>query len=112
MGLKRATRRRLKPEERRRIAELYQSSSLSRKEFAGRHRISLSSLQRWLAEARSPSREFPDVLFQEVTVSPPLAKAVSPEWAVEIVSADGMTVRCREGLSIEDLVRLLQGRTC
>jgi len=40
-------------------------------------------------------------------MSPPLAAASSPGWAVEVVGTDGMTVRCREGLSIEDLARLL-----
>jgi hypothetical protein len=30
-------------------------------------------------------------------------------WAVEVVSARGVTVRCREALSMRDLIRLLRG---
>jgi hypothetical protein len=37
------------PEERRRIAERCESSGLSQREFARRHRLSLSSPRRWLA---------------------------------------------------------------
>jgi len=51
-------------------------------------------------------------LFQEVTLSPPLLQAAPPVWAVEVVGPDGMTVRCRDSLSIEDLMRLLRGRVC
>jgi transposase-like protein len=59
MELERITRRYLKPEERRQIAERCESSGLSRSEFARRHWISLSSLQRWLSEARNAPKEVP-----------------------------------------------------
>jgi hypothetical protein len=112
MEPERITRRYLKPEERRRIAEHCESSGLSQSEFARRHRLSLSNLQRWLAEARNAPKKVPAVVFREITVSPSPVAASSPGWAVEVVGPDGMTVRCREGLSIEDLARLLRGRAC
>jgi hypothetical protein len=112
MEPERIPRRHLKPEERRRIAERCERSGLSRSEFARRHRVSLSSLQRWLAEVRSARKEGPAVLFREVALSPPLVAVPSVGWAVEVVSPDGMTVRCREGLPIEDLARLLRDRAC
>jgi hypothetical protein len=112
MKPERITLRHLKPEQRRRIAERCERSGLSQSEFARRHRISLSSLQRWLSEARNAPKKVPASVFREVTVSPLPASAPSPGWAVEIVGPDGMTVRCRDGLSIEDLARLLRGLAC
>jgi transposase-like protein len=112
MDIERITRRHRNLEERRRLAEHCESSGLSRNEFARRYRISLSSLQRWLAEVRSASKEVPAVVFREVAVCPPLTVSTSTAWAIEIVSPDGITVRCREGLSVEDLSRLLRGQAC
>jgi hypothetical protein len=37
-----------------------------------------------------------------------LLAPLSP-WAVEVVTARDVTVRCREALSLPDLVRLLRG---
>jgi hypothetical protein len=99
-------------EERRRIAELCESSGVAPRDFARQHRIPLSSLQRWLAEARSARKEVPAVIFHEVSVSPRLGISASCAWAVEIVGPDGMTVRCRDGLSIDDLSLLLRGPRC
>jgi len=112
MKPERVTRRHLKPEERRRVAELCDRSGLTRGEFAKRHGISLSSLQRWLSEARSALGDVPAVVFREVAVCPPLTASVLPAWAVEIVGPDGVTVRCRERLPIEELTQLLRGRPC
>lgn len=112
MEPERITRRHLNPEERRRIAEHCESSGLSRREYARRHRLSLSSLQRWLSEARNGHKEVPAVMFREMMVSPLPLAASSPGWAVEVVGPDGMTIRCREGLCIEDLARLLRDRAC
>jgi hypothetical protein len=112
MNLERITRRYRKLEERRRIAERCESSALGRSEFARLHQISLSSLQRWLAEARNATKEVPAVVFREVAVSPPLTVSASTAWAVEIVSPDGVTLRCRDGLSVDDLSRLLRGPRC
>lgn len=112
MKPERTTRRHLKPQERLRIAERCQGSGLSQSEFARRYRVSLSSLQRWLAEARNPAKEVPVVAFQEVRIAPLVAGAIPSVWAMEIVSPDGMTVRCRDGLSLKDLAGLLRGRAC
>jgi transposase-like protein len=112
MEPERVARRHLKPEERRRIAELCERSGLTQSEFAKRHGISLSSLQRWLSEARSAPGEVPAVVFREVAVSPLQAASASPAWAVEIVGQDGVTVRFRERLPIEELTPLLRGRPC
>jgi len=107
-----STRRYRKPEERRRIAGRCESSGLSQSEFAKRRLIPLSSLQRWLSEAQNAPKRVPAVVFREVRVSPPLAAASSPGWAIEVVAPDGVTLRCREGLSVDDLAKLLRGRAC
>jgi len=112
MKLERIARRYRKLEERRRIADRCETSGLSRSEFARRHGISLSSLQRWLAEAHNAPKEVPALVFREVAVSPPLTVSASPAWAVEIVSPDGVTVRCRDGFSVDDLSCLVRGPRC
>jgi len=112
MHPERIVRRHLKPEERRRIAELCERSGLTHGEFAKRHGFSLSSPQRWLSEARSTIERAPAVVFQEIDVSPRVTATASPTWSVEIVGPDGVTVRCRERLRIEELVQLFRGRAC
>jgi hypothetical protein len=49
----------------------------------------------------------PPVIFSEIKM-PPLPPAGTAEWAVEVVSASGVTLRCRERLSVAELVRLLR----
>jgi hypothetical protein len=112
MDLERGTRLYVKPEERRGIAESCEQSGLSRSEFARRHRISLSSPQRGLAEARDSPKEVTAVVFRKAAVSPPLTASPSWAWAVEIVSPDGVTIRCRDGSSVDDLRGLLRGPRC
>ena len=112
MNPERRTRQHLKPDQRLRIAERCENSGLAPSEFASRHRIPVSSLQRWLRELRNTPKETPAAVFREVAVCPPLAGSASQPWALEIVGPDGMTVRCRERLSIEDLACLLRGRGC
>jgi len=112
MEPERVVRRHLKPGERRRIAELCERSGLSHSEFAKRHGYSPSSLQRWLSEARSAPGDVPAVVFREVEVSPSLTVSTSAAWAIEVVGPDGVTVRCRERLSVEELAQLLKGRAC
>jgi hypothetical protein len=57
-----------------------------------------------LAEAKRTAKASPPVIFSEL----PALLAPSSPWAVEVVSARGVTVRCREALSMPDLVRLLR----
>jgi transposase-like protein len=112
MDNERRPRRYLKPEERRRMAELCSQSGLTQREFAKRHQVSLSSLQRWLSEQRTERRDMPAVVFREMSVPPPLTSSPSSAWAVEIVGPDGTIIRCRDAWSFESLVLLLQGRAC
>jgi len=82
-------------------------SGLPHRAFAQRHRVSLSSLQRWLSEARTKPRDLPAVVFREMPILPSAASAPLPAWAVEIVGPDGTTIRCRNAWPLEDFVLLL-----
>jgi hypothetical protein len=51
------------------------------------------------------------VVFREVRLAG-VASAPAIAWAMEVVSRDGLTVRCREALSVQDLAALLRGAAC
>lgn len=87
------------------MVERFRESGLSTAAFAARERVSLQTLKRWLAEAKRTAK-VPPVMFSELEL-PPLLTPSSP-WAVEVVSARGVTIRCREALSMTELVRLLR----
>jgi hypothetical protein len=87
------------------ILERFHKSGLTAAVFAAREGMSLWTLRRWLAEAKRTTT--PEFIFSEIKM-PPLLAPPSP-WAVEVVSARGVTVRCREALSLPDLIRLVRG---
>jgi hypothetical protein len=41
-----------------------------------------------------------------------VASAPAIAWAMEVVSRDGLMVRCREALAVRDLAALLRGPAC
>lgn len=71
--------------ERARWAQRFSQSGLSQREFASRHGLRLSTLQRWLK------------LNREVVAPPAFAElklpGLLPRWAAEVVRADGSVVR-------------------
>lgn len=74
-----------KPAERARWAQEFFQSGLSLREFAARHRLRFSTLQRWV---RPPPGVPPPPAFAEVTLP-----ALAPRWAAEVVRADGTVWR-------------------
>jgi hypothetical protein len=74
MEHERSTRRYLRREQRRRIAERCRTSGLGPGDFARRQGYALSSLQRRLAKER---REPPDLVFQEVALPVPTPSAAA-----------------------------------
>jgi len=86
----------------------FQSSGLSRAAFARSHGLVLSTLIRWLTEAREKPTGRSPVIWRELEVSPGLP--VTAGWAMEIVGLRGLTVRCRDPLAVAELVQLLQER--
>jgi hypothetical protein len=88
----------------------FQRSGLSPKAFAQRHGLGVPTLGRWLAEARATYRPTP-VVFREVKAAG-VSSDPAIRWAMEVEGASGLTVRCREALSVQDLITSLRGSSC
>jgi hypothetical protein len=71
--------------ERAQWAQRFYESGLSQREFALRHQLRLSTLQRWLAQ--NPPASSPPA-FAEVKLA-----GLPPRWAAEVVRADGTVLR-------------------
>jgi hypothetical protein len=91
------------------MVERFQRSGLTRKAFATQEGVARSTLDFWLYVASHRPSPSP-VVFREVQVSLPAAQPAG--WAMEIESAGGMKIRCREALSAAELARLLRGAKC
>lgn len=92
------------------VARFHQSG-LDRAQFARRQQLVRSTLDRWLAEARDAQKSSSPVVFSELRLAPPVTE-VATVWAVEIVSPDGLIVRCREPLVVRELSCLLRRSSC
>lgn len=103
-------RRRTSPTQRARLIARFQSSGLTRIAFARRHDLGVSTLGRWLTETRATPRPAP-VEFREVRLAG-VGSVPATRWAMEVEGAGGLTVRCREALSVQDLAALLRGPSC
>jgi hypothetical protein len=91
--------------ERAEILAEFQRSGLTRLAFSRAHNVALSTLSKWLYNSKHKSK----VHFKELRVTQtPIAAAIA--WAVEIVSPDGLVIRCREALPLQDISWLLSGR--
>ncbi len=95
--------------ERAEVIEQFHRSGLTRKAFSQTHQVALSTLSKWLTNAKPASKTAAPVLFRELRI--PLAPtSATVQWAVEIVGPDGMMIRCREALPLEDVAWLLRSR--
>jgi transposase-like protein len=95
--------------ERAEILEEFHGSGLTRIAFSRTHNIALSTLSKWLFNAKRQSKAAAPVLFRELR-TPQIPMAAGTTWAVEIVGPDGLVIRCREALSLQDVSWLLRGR--
>ncbi len=95
------------PAERAQALDEFHRSGLTRIAFSRTHNIALSTLSKWLV--RSKHKSSAPVLFRELGVAQ-VASVTSMPWAVEIVGSDGLVIRCREALSLQDVSWLLRGR--
>jgi hypothetical protein len=94
-----AGRRHSKPEERRRWARRFYKSRLSQRDFAVRHGLVLSTLQRWLRQ--EPDTD-PAPAFAEVKLA-----QFSARWAAEVVRRDGTILRLAHDVPARLLAQLL-----
>lgn len=88
-----------KPEERCRWARRFYRSGLSQRDFAVRHGLVLSTLQRWLRQEPGidPAPAFAEVKLPEL----------SARWAAELVRRDGTVVRLAHDVPATLLAQLL-----
>jgi len=78
---------------------------LTRRDFATRHGVGLSTLSKWLRvgnEAGSPPMKFQEVILPNTPML----------YAVEVGSTQGGTVRLQNSSEIETLAQLLQALPC
>jgi hypothetical protein len=101
--------RRSTPAEQATVLEQFHRSGLSRTAFSRDCGIALSTLNKWLTNARLKSRGPASILFTELK-TPPLASAADIPWAVEMIGLGGLIIRCREPLPLQDMAWLLRRR--
>ena len=86
------------PEERVQALEAYYQSGLTQREFAGRHRMQLSTLGRWLRAGLAKRERGQAVQFHSLALPP-----ATTVWSVEVQKAGGTTIRfhqeCSPGLA-------------
>ncbi len=95
------------PAERAQILDEFHHSGLTRIAFSRTHNVALSTLSKWLTNAKS--KRCAPVLFRELRV-PQVPSVTAMPWAVEIIGPDGLMIRYREALPLQDVSWLLRGR--
>jgi transposase-like protein len=97
--------RRRTPEQRQRLVTRFHRSKLTQRDFAARHGIGLSTLNKWLRLERDvgPAK----VSFQEVRLPTP-----TPRWPIEVVSPQGWIVRLQNSSELPTLPQLLRTLPC
>jgi hypothetical protein len=88
------------------MVDEFRRSGLTRREFAQQHGVARSTLDYWIRRARKDSRLPAAILFNEIKFPDPI-NSTNSGWAMEIVSRSGVTIRCREALSTDDLMWVL-----
>jgi hypothetical protein len=98
-------RRRWTSKQRKRFLANFHESKLTQRDFANRHGVGLSTLNKWLRLDRDavPAK----VKFQEVRLPNPVSR-----WPVEVVSPQGWIVRLQNGSDVQQLPQVLQALPC
>jgi transposase-like protein len=102
MGL---VRRRRSSKQRQRLVARFHRSQLTQRDFAARHGVGLSTLNKWLRLERDavPAK----VKFQEVRLPNP-----TPRWPIEVVSPQGWIVRLQNSSELQTLSQVLRALPC
>ena len=100
------------PEERAQLVALFEASQTSARQFATQHHLTVSTLQRWLREARhrkgvgSPRKtRVKGTTFQQVSLAQVLG--ASESWAGEVRMPDGTLLRWNSTTGVTTLRQLL-----
>lgn len=88
-------------------AKRFAASQLKMREFCRQHGLVLTTLQRWLAQARRYRQQSSDTKadFVEVKVSPPVR---GERWAAELYCSSGRVLRLAHDIPTELLQQLLR----
>lgn len=86
------------------MLEQFRHSGLTRVAFSRQYGVPLPTLGYWLTKAKRASNLPVPMTFSEIRLAAP--EALPPNaWAMEIVASSVLTIRCREELTVHDLVR-------
>lgn len=99
------------PEQRLQMVEQFRQSGLTRLAFSQHYGVPLATLSWWLKKTKVGSNLPVPVLFSEVKLAKP---EIPPDhaWGMEIVAPSGLTIRCREQVTVRDLARLIRVGRC
>ena len=86
--------------------ERYRASGLTRMAFCQQEGISIYKLDFWRRKEKSEQKP-KGVRLREVPWSP-----AAGNWAVELISPGGSTIRGRDPMSVEEIGRLLRAGKC
>jgi hypothetical protein len=85
------------------------ASELSQAEFAAQQGMGLSTLTRWVREARSRSPKEVPIPWQELKLPEGLSRSA---WVAELILPGGCTIRLADSIARELVGKLLEGRGC
>jgi transposase-like protein len=99
------------PEQRAQWVRRYERSGLSQREFAERHHLGLSTLQKWIAQdgRQDWSGWSGKPVWQELKLD---GVPSATRWAAEVVRPDGFVVRVAHDTPSALLEELLRARPC
>jgi hypothetical protein len=111
MGIKKTSQRRETAAQRLQMVQQFRKSGLTRRAFSDRYGVPVATLSWWLKKAKRTSNMPVPITFHEVKLAVPETYP-SNTWAMEIIGSSDVIIRCREALSIADLIQLAGGRQC
>jgi hypothetical protein len=98
------------------MVKRFRRSGRTRRAFCDSEGVAKSTLDWWLRKAKAVSRTKKRsrkmrVAFREVALVSSRTETAAG-WSMEIVSARGLTIRSRQMLSLEEMMRLLREPRC
>jgi hypothetical protein len=92
------------------MVERFERSGKTRRAFCESEGVAKSTLDWWLRKKTGSPRE-KRVAFREVALVS-TGVGITSNWAMEMVSPQGWTIRSRQPLSVDEMARLLREPRC
>ena len=93
------------------MVERFRRSGQTRRAFCESERVAKSTLDWWLRKSKGAGSRKKRVAFREVALVSTEVGAAG-NWAMEVVSPQGWTIRSRQTLRVEEMARLLREPRC